>query len=97
MRIGKRGICHLKCKAVLDAYCQGVNQAVRATGTPFEFKMMGYRPDDWTPADALLMVKLIGFVGLFPNAGRYGKVDCSVDSKGRGYRAVKGAFSCDSR
>lgn len=61
-------------KAVLDAYCKGVNDAVRVTGTPFEFVLTGYRSDDWTPADVLLMVKLIGFAGLSQSQGEMEKL-----------------------
>lgn len=51
-------------KNILDAYCKGVNDAVLSIGTPFEFKLVGYTPDEWTPADSLLIAKMIGFVGL---------------------------------
>ena len=54
---------------VLDAYCRGVNDAAAATGRPFEFKLMGYKPDQWTPADILLMAKMIGYIGLTQSQG----------------------------
>jgi penicillin amidase len=49
---------------LLQAYCDGVNRAVSDAGRPFEFRLFGYRPDPWTPADCLTMVKAAGFVGL---------------------------------
>ncbi len=79
-------------KAVLDAYCKGVNHAVRATGTPFEFKLMGYRPDDWTAADALLMVKLIGFVGLSQMQGDVEKLIVQLIQKGVDTERLKELF-----
>ena len=79
-------------QAVLNAYCKGVNQAVRATGTPFEFKLMGYRPDDWTPADALLMVKLIGFVGLSQMQGDVEKLIVQLIQKGVDTERLKELF-----
>ena len=92
MRIGKRDICPPDVQAVLDAYCKGVNQAVRAMGTPFEFKLMGYRPDDWTPADALLMVKLIGFVGLSQMQGDMEKLIVQLIQKGVDTERLKALF-----
>ncbi len=53
-----------RSREIFDAYSRGINDAVAATGTPFEFRMMGYRPDPWTPADTILMGKLISYVGL---------------------------------
>ena len=54
---------------ILRAYCRGVNDALADTGLPFEFKLMGYKPDPWTPADILLMAKLIGYIGLTQSQG----------------------------
>lgn len=50
--------------AILEAYCQGVNTAVHNHRTPLEFRLAGYQPGDWTPADVLLIAKMMGFVGL---------------------------------
>ena len=48
----------------IDAYCAGVNAGVKATSLPLEFRMVGYKPDEWTRADVLLAAKMIGYVGL---------------------------------
>jgi penicillin amidase len=50
--------------ALVEAYCRGVNAAVRASGRPLEFRLVGYRADAWTAADVLLVAKMIGYVGL---------------------------------
>ncbi len=49
---------------VIEAYCQGINTAVKVNPTPLEFKLVGYKADDWTAADVLLAAKMIGYVGL---------------------------------
>lgn len=54
---------------VLRAYCRGANDALADTGRPFEFKLLGYKPDPWTPTDILLMAKLIGYIGLTQSQG----------------------------
>ena len=54
---------------ILKAYCRGVNDAVSDLKTPFEFKLSGYKPDRWKPEDAILMVKILGFVGLTQSQG----------------------------
>ncbi len=51
-------------RTALDAYCAGANAGVKATSLPLEFRMVGYQPDEWTPADVLLAAKMIGYVGL---------------------------------
>ena len=79
-------------KATLDAYCKGVNDAVLSTGTPFEFKLVGYRPDAWTPVDALLMSKMIGFVGLAQTQGEAEKYIIQILHSGLDPARVKELF-----
>ncbi|BCA53914.1 peptidase [Nitrospira sp. KM1] len=41
----------------LDAYAEGVNAYLtQMTVAPFEFLLLGYRPEPWRPADSLLVV-----------------------------------------
>ncbi|GJL56407.1 MAG: peptidase [Nitrospirales bacterium] len=43
--------------AVLEAYAEGVNAFVsQAKALPFEFHLLGYRPDRWTVADSVLVL-----------------------------------------
>ena len=51
-------------RALVEAYCQGINDGVKANPVPLEFKMVGYKADEWTVADVLLAAKMIGYVGL---------------------------------
>jgi len=47
-------------RAVLDDYAAGINAFLRSGKTlPIEFTALGYRPDDWTPADSLVIGKLL--------------------------------------
>jgi penicillin amidase len=47
-------------EAVLDAYSAGINAFLHSGKTlPVEFTVLGYRPDDWTPADTLAIGKLL--------------------------------------
>ena len=55
--------------AIFNAYCQGINDAVAESKPPFEFRMLGYRPDPWTAQDSILITKLIGFMGLSQSQG----------------------------
>ena len=79
-------------KTVLEAYCKGVNDAVLSTGTPFEFKLVGYTPDAWTPADALLIAKMIGFVGLSQMQGDAEKLILQLIQNGLDVGQVKELF-----
>ena len=51
-------------RAILEAYAQGVNQAVVDAGTPLFLRLAGHRPDAWTALDVLNLGRLIGFIGL---------------------------------
>src|SRR5216683_6115295 len=55
-------------RAVLDDYSAGINAFLRSGKTlPIEFTVLGYRPDDWTPADSLVIGKLLEL----QNSGNY--------------------------
>ena len=47
-----------------EAYAAGVNWVMAAESRPIEFRLVGHRPDPWTPADTLLTVKLMSYLGL---------------------------------
>jgi penicillin amidase len=63
-----------EARAVLDAYCRGVNDGATAAGTPWEFRLAGYSRDEWTPADVLLLMAMTGFVGLAQSQGEAEKL-----------------------
>ena len=50
-------------RPLIDAYCDGAN-AVFARSTPWELKLLGCRPDLWTPADSLLLSQMTGYLTL---------------------------------
>ncbi len=44
-------------RAILAAYADGVNAFIRQMDTPpFEFLLLGYQPEPWTPEDSILVV-----------------------------------------
>jgi penicillin G amidase len=46
-------------REVLDAYAAGVNAAASTRPLPLEFRLLGYKPQQWTPADTLAVGLLI--------------------------------------
>ncbi len=48
----------------LESYCNGVNDYQRRFTRPFEFKLVGFKPEPWSPADTLVMVKIMSYIGL---------------------------------
>ena len=55
-------------QALLEAYADGVNRAL-AAGRPWELRLLRHRPEPWTPADCVLMGRLIGYLGLAQTQG----------------------------
>lgn len=47
-----------------EAYCRGVNAALRVQGRPLELRLVGYRPEPWSLADILVTIGLMSYVGL---------------------------------
>jgi penicillin G amidase len=58
-----------KSLQLINAYCAGVNQRLETGSLPFEFKLLGHRPDSWTPADSIITAKLIGVTDLTETQG----------------------------
>lgn len=53
-----------ECKAMLTSYCRGVNLylAANINSMPLEFNLLAYRPEPWTPADTLAIMKYLSYV-----------------------------------
>ncbi len=47
----------------LQAYCDGVNQVFNHW-TPFEFKLVGYKVENWKPEDSILISRMVGYLTL---------------------------------
>jgi penicillin amidase len=47
-------------KAIIDAYCNGINTYISSLSTkdyPLEYKLLGYKPETWTPIKVALLLK----------------------------------------
>ena len=79
---------------IVNAYCRGVNDALTDTGRPFEFKLMGYKPDPWTPMDVLLIGKMIGYIGLTQSQGDAEKFIVELIRNDIDVNKIKELFPC---
>jgi len=52
-----------RARALAEAYAAGVNARL-ARGRPWELRLLGVPAEPWTPADTLLTLRLMTFVGL---------------------------------
>lgn len=53
---------HPETRAVLDAYAEGVNAFIETTrALPFEFTVLGLRPEPWTAEDTVAIGRFIGW------------------------------------
>ncbi len=50
-------------RVLVDAYCAGVNVRF-SESRPWEFRVLGYRPEPWTVEDVLLMARMTGYLTL---------------------------------
>lgn len=51
-------------KMALESYAQGVNafiKTLKPSQYPYEFKLLGYEPEEWTPLKSILLVKFMAF------------------------------------
>lgn len=54
--------------AALEAYSAGINARLRRS-FPWELRLVGHRPEPWTPADTILLSRVTGFIGLAQTQG----------------------------
>lgn len=52
-----------EARHMAECYCKGINY-VLANGRPWEFRLIGHTPEPWSPADCIMMTKLIGLVDM---------------------------------
>ncbi len=52
-----------KEKEYLFSYCDGINE-VFSRKIPWEYKLMGYKPEKWIPEDCLMISRMIGYLTL---------------------------------
>ncbi|MBC8186334.1 penicillin acylase family protein [candidate division KSB1 bacterium] len=50
-------------KSYLDSYTEGINAAF-SKKVPWEFKLMGYKPEKWTSQDCIMISRMIGYLTL---------------------------------
>lgn len=54
--------------AAIEAYCYGINNAMKKS-IPWEFRVLGYKPEPWKPQDCILMVRMMGYLTLAQSQG----------------------------
>ena len=52
-----------RIRGYVNAYCDGANAAF-AERVPWEFKLLGYKPEKWKPEDSVLISRMIGYLSL---------------------------------
>ncbi len=52
-----------RSRRLLDSYCEGVNARLLAK-RPWELALVGYRPEPWTPANVIMLSRMIGYLTL---------------------------------
>jgi len=48
---------------ILNSYCNGINE-VLSKKIPWEFKLLGYKPDPWKIEDTVIIARMIGYLTL---------------------------------
>lgn len=55
-------------REIANAYDRGVNRAL-SESTPWEFKLLGYKPEPWRTEDSVLISRMIGYLTLAQSQG----------------------------
>lgn len=63
------------------AYCDGINQYWQQH-TPRLFKLLGYTPEPWTPADSIMLARMTGYLTLAQSQGELERFILQLIQKG---------------
>lgn len=74
------------------AYCDGVNASLQANGRIFEFKLLGLHPEPWSPADSMMLAKIMAFLGLADAQGTMEKLIVQMVQNGLDEKRLKELF-----
>lgn len=77
---------------MMEAYCAGVNNRLSSVKLPFEFKMLRYKPEPWSPSDCILITKMMGIVDLTETQGLMEKFIIQMLQQGVPYQRIKELF-----
>ena len=76
-----------------QAYADGVNEYLRRHVRPLEFQLVGYRPEFWEPADTLLTINVMSYVGLAQTQQDLEKLIVQTIQRGTSIERLKKLFA----
>ncbi|MFN4150673.1 MAG: penicillin acylase family protein, partial [Candidatus Sericytochromatia bacterium] len=61
----KEELSKLEAKSIelCESYCEGINEALNKK-YPWEFKLVGYKPEPWTIEDSIMISRITGYITL---------------------------------
>lgn len=77
-----------EAKELALAYCAGVNRVLEKS-RPFEFRLIRHRPEPWTPADCLVITRMMGLVDLTETQGFMEKFIIQMIQNGVPFARIK--------
>lgn len=80
-----------EARTACEAYCNGVNERF-AKSTPWEFKLVGFRPDAWTIRDTLLLARMSGYLTLAQSQGEVERLFAEMVMAGVGDAHLEALF-----
>ena len=91
---GREQVAHLTDEAarIAEAYCAGINHVLDHGRRPFEFKLIGHRPEAWTAADCITMTKIIGLIDMTETQGWVEKLIVQMLQNGVPLAALRELF-----
>ena len=79
-------------RELVDAYCAGVNHGMRERRRPLEFRLLKHQPEEWTPADSIVVLKLTGLVDMTETQGWVEKLIIQMIREGSDLERLKELF-----
>ncbi len=67
-----------EARMILTAYADGVNAAIQAMPAPYEFHLLGWEMEPWSPVDTLAIMKMVAAGNQWASKLRYAKVAAAL-------------------
>jgi penicillin amidase len=81
-----------RTRELVAAYCLGIDRGFAKSSLPLEFRLIRHRPEQWTPADCIAVLKLTGLVDMTETQGWAEKLIVQMIRRGVDLERLKELF-----
>jgi penicillin amidase len=71
-----------RAREILQAYADGISAAIATQPTPYEFRVLDWTMEPWSPVDSLAVIKMVNSNNQWASKLKYAKVAATLGAEG---------------